>query len=34
LSDIYLVHNERRDSRSGDLISRAVIAKMTYLMAF
>ena len=34
LSDIYLVYNERRDSRSGDLISRAVIAKMTYLMAF
>src|SRR5687768_46179 len=25
LSDIYLVYNERRDSRSGDLISRAVI---------
>ncbi|HWI18211.1 MAG TPA: hypothetical protein VNT81_10720, partial [Vicinamibacterales bacterium] len=34
LSDIYLVYNERRDSRSGDLISRAVIAKMTYLFAF
>jgi len=34
LSDIYLVYNERRDSRSGDLISRAVIAKMTYLLAF
>jgi hypothetical protein len=34
LSDIYLVFNERRDSRSGNLISRAVIAKMTYLMAF
>ena len=34
LSDIYLVYNERHDSRSGDLISRAVIAKMTYLLAF
>ena len=34
LSDIYLVYNERRDYRSGDLISRAVIAKMTYLFAF
>jgi hypothetical protein len=34
LSDIYLVYNERHDSRSGALLSRAVIAKMTYLMAF
>lgn len=34
LSDIYLVYNERRDSRSGNLISRALIAKMTYLFAF
>jgi hypothetical protein len=34
LSDIYLVYNERRDYRSGDLISRAIIAKMTYLFAF
>ena len=34
LSDIYVVYNERRDSRSGDLVSRAVIAKMTYLFAF
>jgi hypothetical protein len=34
LSDIYLVYNERRDYRSGDLISRAVIDKMTYLLAF
>ena len=34
LSDIYLVYNERHDSRSGALISRAVIAKMTYLLAF
>jgi hypothetical protein len=34
LSDIYVVYNERHDSRSGSLISRAVIAKMTYLLAF
>ncbi len=34
LSDLYLVYNERHDSRSGALISRAVIAKMTYLFAF
>ena len=34
LSDIYLVYNERHDSRSGNLLSRAIIAKMTYLMAF
>ncbi len=34
LSDIYLVYNERHDSRSGALVSRAVIAKMTYLFAF
>jgi hypothetical protein len=34
LSDIYLVYNERHDARSGALISRAVIAKMTYLFAF
>jgi hypothetical protein len=34
LSDIYFVYNERHDSRSGALISRAVIAKMTYLLAF
>jgi hypothetical protein len=34
LSDIYLVYNERHDSRSGNMISRALIAKMTYLLAF
>ena len=34
LSDIYLVYNERHDTRSGALVSRAVIAKMTYLLAF
>jgi hypothetical protein len=30
LSDFYLVYNEQRDSRTADLISRAVIAKLTY----
>ena len=34
LSDIFLVYNDRRDSRSGDMIDRAIIAKMTYLIAF
>jgi hypothetical protein len=34
LSDIYLVYNERRNSVSGDLINRALIAKLTYLLAF
>jgi hypothetical protein len=34
LSDFFLVYNERRDERSGELLDRAVIAKMTYLMAF
>ena len=34
LSDFFLVYNERRDERTGQMISRAVIAKMTYLMAF
>ena len=34
LSDIFIVYNERRESRSGDLIDRALIAKMTYLIAF
>jgi hypothetical protein len=34
LSDIFLVYNERRDSRSGELINRALVAKMTYLIAF
>ena len=34
LSDVFLVYNERRDERTGILLSRAVIAKMTYLMAF
>ena len=34
LSDFFIVYNERRDDRTGGLIDRAVIAKMTYLMAF
>ena len=34
LSDFFLVYNERRDDRTGDMISRALIAKVTYLMAF
>jgi hypothetical protein len=34
LSDFFLVYNERRDERSGELLDRAVVAKMTYLWAF
>jgi hypothetical protein len=34
LSDLFLVYNERRASDGGDLIDRAVIAKITYLVAF
>jgi Domain of unknown function (DUF5916)/Carbohydrate family 9 binding domain-like len=34
LSDFFLVYNERRDSTTDDLIDRAVIAKVTYMMAF
>jgi hypothetical protein len=34
LSDFFLVYNERRDERTGDLLSRAVIVKLTYMMAF
>jgi hypothetical protein len=34
LSDIYLVFNERRDTYTGDLIDRAFVAKMTYMVAF
>jgi len=33
LSDFFFVYNERRDERSGDLINRALIAKLTYLVA-
>jgi hypothetical protein len=34
LSDFFLVYNERRDERTGQMLSRALIAKMTYLVAF
>ncbi len=34
LSDFFVVYNERRDDRTGDLVDRAVVLKMTYLMAF
>ena len=33
LSDIFIVYNERRDSISGDLADRALIAKMTYMIS-
>ncbi|HWP85443.1 MAG TPA: DUF5916 domain-containing protein, partial [Terriglobia bacterium] len=33
LSDLFVVYNERRNSVSGDLIDRAVIAKVTYMLA-
>ena len=34
LSDFFFVYNERRDERTGQMLSRAVIAKFTYLLAF
>ena len=34
LSDFFLVYNERRDTFTDALIDRAIIAKVTYLMAF
>jgi hypothetical protein len=34
LSDFYLVYNERRLGTTGDLVDRALIAKLTYLLAF
>jgi hypothetical protein len=33
LSDIFIVYNERRDSISGSLADRALIAKMTYMIS-
>ena len=33
LSDFYLVYNERRDSLSGNLVDRALIAKVTYMIS-
>jgi hypothetical protein len=34
LSDFFLVYNERRNSQTGEMIDRALVAKMTYLIAF
>ena len=34
LSDFFLVFNDRRDIDGRGLIDRAVIAKMTYMVAF
>jgi hypothetical protein len=34
LSDFFLVYNDRRDTVAGSLADRALIAKVTYLMAF
>ena len=34
LSDFFLVYNDQRDSRTGDRISRAVIAKVTHMLQF
>ena len=34
LSDFFLVYNDMRNERTGEPISRALIAKMTYLVAF
>ena len=34
LSDFFFVYNERRDERTGGLLDRALVAKMTYLLAF
>jgi hypothetical protein len=33
LSDFYVVYNERRNSISGELEDRAVIAKLTYMLS-
>jgi hypothetical protein len=34
LSDIYLVYNERRSSQTGEMLDRAIVAKMTCMVAF
>jgi hypothetical protein len=34
LSDFFIVYNERRNDRDGSLLDRALVAKMTYLIAF
>ena len=33
LSDLFLVYNERRDERTGTRIDRAIVAKLTYMLA-
>ena len=34
LSDFFLVYNDQRDDRTGVLLNRAIVAKMTYMVAF
>jgi hypothetical protein len=34
LSDIYVVFNERRDTDTGGMLDRALVVKMTYMVAF
>ena len=34
LSDFYLVYNEQRDSTTNAFMNRAVIAKVTQMIAF
>jgi hypothetical protein len=33
LSDFFVAYNERRNSVSGDLVDRALIAKVTYMIS-
>jgi hypothetical protein len=33
LSDIFLVYQERRNSLNGEMLDRAIIAKMTYMLS-
>ena len=33
LSDLFLVYNEQRDSNTGDLLDRTILAKITYMIA-
>jgi hypothetical protein len=33
LSDFFLVYNERRNSTTGDLADRAIVAKLTYMLS-
>jgi Domain of unknown function (DUF5916)/Carbohydrate family 9 binding domain-like len=34
LSDVFIVYNDRRDSVNGVVLDRALVAKVTYLLAF